>query len=272
MHSDAWRRERKLLHASISIAINSKYQKLMDTEATISLDKILKDPNGFSDELLRYSYSVIGSAFFGLHFSTANDAQVQNKEQFIDDVLEAFRPDKYPANMFPILRYLPHRFFKSLARMEQLKQANLDQVHGLRRQVEEQIEQKTDRLSTYREFLENRDKYEATDLEAGSAFVALFGAGTRSGHNGLMGFLILMMKYPEWLQRLQAEIDKVVGPDRLPNWDDISHLPTVRAVVKEGVRYRSIMAELGVPHKLEQDDVYEGILFKKDTIFHSNFP
>ena len=70
--------------------------------------------------------------------------------------------------------------------------------------------------------------------------------------------------------KLQNELDAVVGPDRLPQFSDMPQLPTVRAVVKETIRYRSVHAEIGIPHKLSQDDVYEGHFFSAGTIFHIN--
>jgi cytochrome P450 len=37
-------------------------------------------------------------------------------------------------------------------------------------------------------------------------------------------------------KRAQAEIDEVVGLDRLPNFDDRPHLPYVEAVLRETLR------------------------------------
>ena len=80
-----------------------------------------------------------------------------------------------------------------------------------------------------------------------------------------------MMLHPEWQEKVQEEVDRVVGPDRLPTFADVPNLPTVRAVVKEDIRYRSIVAENGIPHRLDEDDTYEGYVFSKGTVFHSNF-
>lgn len=80
-----------------------------------------------------------------------------------------------------------------------------------------------------------------------------------------------MMEYPDWQRRLQQQIDEVVGPNRLPTCDDIPRLPIVRAVVKEAIRHRTIEAELGIPQRLEEDDVYEGYYFEKGTVFHANY-
>jgi hypothetical protein len=42
-----------------------------------------------------------------------------------------------------------------------------------------------------------------------------------------------MILYPEVAARAQAEIDEVIGPDRLPTFEDRPHLPYVNAFVKE---------------------------------------
>ena len=46
-----------------------------------------------------------------------------------------------------------------------------------------------------------------------------------------------MALYPEAQKKAQAEIDAVVGPDRLPNFEDRPSLPYINAVVKESMRW-----------------------------------
>lgn len=46
-----------------------------------------------------------------------------------------------------------------------------------------------------------------------------------------------MTVYPEVQRRAQAEVDSVIGPDRLPTADDLSSLPYVAAVFKEVQRF-----------------------------------
>lgn len=45
-----------------------------------------------------------------------------------------------------------------------------------------------------------------------------------------------MMLYPEVQARAQEEIDRVVGSDRLPGWNDLDSLPYIRCVMKESFR------------------------------------
>ncbi len=83
--------------------------------------------------------------------------------------------------------------------------------------------------------------------------------------NLVMSFLLLMTRELKWFIKLQEEVDRVVGSERLPTLDDMSDLPIVRAFAKETLRYYPVTAG-GVPHLLIKDDVYEGFFLKKGTL------
>lgn len=276
--AESWRRERKLIHSTMNLAANTRYQTFMAEEAALMLSSLLETPGDFDAHFLRYSYAVLTRAVFGFRISDAKDPFVIHSEDFINESMKLFRPDEYPSNVFPFLRWLPSWAMPSLAKMDRLRVEMDEDVNYLRRRVERQMaEEKSGATkkaskwdSIYRHFLMNRKEYEVTDQEAGFTFQAMLGAGTRSPHNALLTFLYLMMEYPEWQEKLQREVDAVVGAERLPTFEDVPNLPTVRAIVKEGIRYRSIVAELGIPHRLDEDDVYEGYFFPKGTVFFAN--
>lgn len=74
-----------------------------------------------------------------------------------------------------------------------------------------------------------------------------------------------MLAYPETQARAHEELDTVVGRARLPTFADYPHLPYIRAMVKEVLRWRPI-GPLGVPHRSTEDDWYEGMFIPKGTI------
>ena len=78
-----------------------------------------------------------------------------------------------------------------------------------------------------------------------------------------------MIAYPETQARAQAELDAVVGRDRPPTFADYPHLPYIRSMVKECVRWRPI-APVGVPHRTTEADWYEGMFIPKDTVCIAN--
>jgi hypothetical protein len=72
-------------------------------------------------------------------------------------------------------------------------------------------------------------------------------------------FFIAMLHSPSSQAAAQAEIERVVGVDRLPNYNDRDSLPYVEALYKEVLRWQPL-APLGLPHKYtaDQDDEYNG--------------
>lgn len=61
-------------------------------------------------------------------------------------------------------------------------------------------------------------------------------------------FMLAMVTYPEVQKRAQAEIDAVVGRDRMPTFADREQLPYIQACVREALRWKTA-APLGVPHQ-----------------------
>ena len=53
-----------------------------------------------------------------------------------------------------------------------------------------------------------------------------------------------MALYPKVQKKAQEEIDSVIGPNRLPNFEDRPFLPYINAVVKESMRWH-VPAPLG---------------------------
>lgn len=124
---------------------------------------------------------------------------------------------------------------------------------------------------TYRFFKQLQDKGNATleqtdqeELETACmlGFQCLVGVVTISGPTQF--FLMAMALNPDWQKKAQEEIDRVCG-DRQPTIADSPNLPTVRACLKETLRWRSGVP-LGVPHQAEVDDEFRGVKITKGTI------
>ena len=62
-----------------------------------------------------------------------------------------------------------------------------------------------------------------------------------------------MKMYPEFMAKAQAQIDEVVGRDRLPEFADVENMPYIQAIVKELFRWQPVtpLGELIAPHFLE---------------------
>ena len=100
------------------------------------------------------------------------------------------------------------------------------------------------------------DYHEAAHAIGSSSFVAIATIG-----GPLHAFLLSLCHYPEWLPKLQEEIDRVCG-DRMPTQEDMPDMPRLRATCKEMLRWRQ-STPLGVPHVTLEDDVYNGYFIPK---------
>ena len=81
--------------------------------------------------------------------------------------------------------------------------------------------------------------------------------------------MLAMILHPAWFEKLQQEVDTVCGEERLPCLADVPKLPTVRAAVKEVLRWRPVTAG-GLPHMCTKDNVYEGFFIPAGTVMHAN--
>ena len=71
-----------------------------------------------------------------------------------------------------------------------------------------------------------------------------------------------MAVHPEVQRKAQAEIDQVIGSERLPDFEDRASLPYTDAIYREVLRYAPPLP-LGVAHSLSEDDYYKGYFIPK---------
>lgn len=76
-------------------------------------------------------------------------------------------------------------------------------------------------------------------------------------------------RYPEVQARLQAELDQVVGRDRLPCLDDQPKLPYIMAFLYEAMRFSSFVP-ITIPHATTASTSVLGYHIPKDTVVFVN--
>lgn len=78
-----------------------------------------------------------------------------------------------------------------------------------------------------------------------------------------------MALFPDVQRKAQEEIDRVFGKPTFPTMADREKLPYIEAVVKEALRWHTV-ANLGVPHRTDEDDIVEGYLIPRDAMLIPN--
>lgn len=78
-----------------------------------------------------------------------------------------------------------------------------------------------------------------------------------------------MLCNPDVMRKAQEELDRVVGADRQPEFNDMHLLLYTQAVMKETLRWRPVHP-LGVAHSNIRDDVYNGMFIPRGSRIHAN--
>jgi len=113
--------------------------------------------------------------------------------------------------------------------------------------------------------IQNAERDRLNEPEMSYLAGLLYSAGAETTSTTLSWWALAMITWPEVQRRAQAELDAVVGRDRLPTFADAPHLPYLGAIVKEVLRWRPALP-LAVPHAATNDDWYEGMFIPKGTI------
>ena len=78
-----------------------------------------------------------------------------------------------------------------------------------------------------------------------------------------------MVLYPNIQAQAQAEIDDVIGNNRLPTIEDRERLPFLSALVTEALRWHTV-GPISIPHRVMEDDIHDGYLIPKGAIILPN--
>ncbi|XP_053679604.1 probable cytochrome P450 304a1 [Anopheles nili] len=73
-----------------------------------------------------------------------------------------------------------------------------------------------------------------------------------------------LLHNPHCIERMQREIDEVVGHGRLPTLDDRGELAYTEATLREGMRIDTLVPS-GIAHRAQQDTTFRGYDLPKDT-------
>ncbi|XP_019943823.2 cytochrome P450 2G1-like [Paralichthys olivaceus] len=98
-----------------------------------------------------------------------------------------------------------------------------------------------------------------------STVMNLFLAGTETTSSTIRYAISVFIKYPNIQEKIQQEIDSVIGQDRCPNMEDRKSLPFTDAVIHEVQRFLDIVP-FSLPHYALTDISFRGYTIPKDTV------
>ncbi|KAI0288612.1 cytochrome P450 [Multifurca ochricompacta] len=268
-YGELWRRLRRAAHDAVSRTAIRNYHPTQTKEATILVSALLEDPQNRHGHFQRAGASAILSILYDYPtLESSNEKIVVD----IDDNLNwssraAARTSV--VEFFPWMIHIPQRFAKWKREALMRAAQRYDIFLRLFDRVRADIATGGERPSFSASLLRNHDRYHLSEREMTFLSGQMYIAGFETTSTTLMWWTLAMVAFPQVQRRAQAELDAVVGRSRLPTFEDAPHLPYVRAVVREVLRWRPPVP-FGVPHAATEDDWYEGMFIPKGATCLAN--
>ncbi|CUA67994.1 O-methylsterigmatocystin oxidoreductase [Rhizoctonia solani] len=279
-YGERWRSQRRMTHRLLHKSASIQFWPLVVKQSRSALQRILVNPDNFIREIRRMTGSMVLSAVYGYEVTSAHDPLVEAVENAVDHLADAAIPGNFFVNTMPWLRYVPEWFpgtgWKQIVKAWRKERDEM--VDAPFNWTKRQIASGTAPHSILRSLLvelDNKsnagcDYEEEEDIikwVTGTIFAA--GADTASSATSILVFLLAMTLNPHVALKAQAELDGVIGQDRLPEMNDRESLPYIECVLREVLRWQPV-TPIAIPHACIEDDEYRGYLIPRGAIVIGN--
>ncbi|KAG1839787.1 cytochrome P450 [Suillus subluteus] len=278
-YGDEWRLCRRLFHQTFRPESAVKFRPMQIRRAREMVVNLVDDPQHYHDHIVTFSLSVVMSAVYDYDISARDDPLVRIVVKALIPGTAVLTPERaLMLKTFPFLLKLPDWCWgSSIKRSAQASTERVNQMADVPFQYVQQRMADSSFIAQSSMVAENLRRMETQEEASKPAFenalknaaTTAIGASYDTTEAVLMVFVLAMVLYPDIHKRAQAEIDSVIGRDRLPTFEDRASLPYIDAVMRETFRWQPV-APLGVPHATSSDDVYEGYFIPKGTIITHN--
>ncbi|CAL1709871.1 unnamed protein product [Somion occarium] len=269
-YGELWRKLRRAAHEGFNVRACEDYQPLQEKESARLVNHMLEEPDNWDDHLKRSAASTVLCATYGwLPLGKEGDPLVETINNLMHRLVQACLPGAFLVEIFPSMKHLPTWMAKW--KRDGLEYHRKDSImfEGFMNDAKDKKEKGTLEPCFAGTLIEDEKKYALTKKEAAWLAGTVFGAGAETTAAALSVFMLSMTLYPEVMKKAQAQIDAVVGRDRMPTFADREELPYITAIVKELHRWRPV-GPLGLPRRTMKDDWYNGYFIPAGTLVIAN--
>ncbi|KAF8649401.1 hypothetical protein AX16_005842 [Volvariella volvacea WC 439] len=268
--NEAWKALRKASAQCLSNENLRKKRDFQKAEATQMMFDFYNDPDNWYHHISRFTTSYAMGLVYGLRNTSFKSKDVSDfltaQRLFMEALEFGTMP---PVDLIPILKYVPE-YFAGWKRQANYIKSLHDELYGrLVDRVEERMKKGLSIESFMEEAITKQQQWGFKTRDYLTNFGGTLLEGSDTSSATLQYIVMCLVAYPEKQKKAQEEVDRVVGSQRAPTWDDIPNLPYVRALIEEVQRFRPV-ANLGLPHEMVRDEIVDGHLYPKDAVLWMN--
>ncbi|KAI0260509.1 cytochrome P450 [Gloeopeniophorella convolvens] len=258
-YGERFRALRRLLHQTMGTRTSAmQHYPIIEKETLRFLQRLLDSPGQLMENLRKTVVATIVDVAYGYKVHEFDDPLVHVAQLTNAQFARAATPGAFMVDLVPFLRCVPDWFpgtgWKKLGR---------EWGSNVRVMVDTPFEHVKRRRAagiSALSFMDHNTKdgmsTQEEDLVKWAA-ASIYMGGTDTTISTLYTFFLAMTLYPDVQKKAQAELDSVVGSERLPTFEDREQLPYINAIVKEILRWGPATPLAG-HHRLMQDDFQDG--------------
>ncbi|KAJ2918167.1 hypothetical protein MD484_g2259, partial [Candolleomyces efflorescens] len=270
------KRQRRIFHQNYNGSIVSQYHPIIRKHVQRLLANLLSAPDGQHSYRHHAIGGILMNVAYGFDPKSKDDPYIAEALKVVHAFEVALLPGKFLVDRIPLLKYVPAWMpgagFKRFAEYYRNATYNAQRkpfyfateamkTNGVQPCVATKMV----------DSLPNMD--DPRYAEAKDDLIVVLGASYSAGVDSTTGmlsmFITAMTQRPDVQEKAQAELDRIVGPGRLPDFSDRGDLIYVKALITELMRWHQI-APFAIPHKSTEDDYYDGYHIPKGTIVLAN--
>lgn len=274
-YDEPWKRQRRIIAQEFSTSSSiPRYWPLQEQQARLLVKSLLQNKQDDIHTQVGFRVGIIVERIiYGHTVKSPDDKFLKLTLESLENFTKAGKLGSYLIDFIPLLAYVPEwagaDFKKEARRMkETLARATNLPYEWTKQHMLTGEALMPNLCGTVLSAAGGTPKPEVEESLRWAA-ISSFGAGLDTTTSTILSFYLAMIIHPEIQKKGQAEIDAVIGTDRLPAITDRSSLPYVRSILTEVLRWHPPVP-LGIPHSITRDDYYEGYHIPKDAIVMPN--
>jgi cytochrome P450 len=248
---------RRLMQGVLTQKQAETYRPIQQFESQQLAVDWLDSPENYYQHNRRYAFSLIMQVVYGRRFPKWGSTEAEGIYSVNRHLSSVVSPGAYIVDTFPFLAKIPGfgtviGSWKKVG--DKLFEEDSQVLLGYYRKMKNELARSVGYPCFARDLEESLPASQGMD-EVESAFLAggLVMPGAEST-SALLNWLVrALATWPQVQIEAREELDRVVGFDRTPRWEDEQSLPYIRAMVKELIRW-ALGSRFGIVHSTTQDD------------------